>query len=127
MIRSYCDLVVWQKAVALVVESYRCTTSLPADERFGLTTQIRRAATSIPANIAEGHGRFLRGDFVQFLSIARGSLMELETHFEICEKLGFVPATELTQLRVLADEISRMLSVLQRKLRQPAREPASAE
>src|SRR5919199_3963951 len=113
VIRSYRDLIVWQKAIALMAESYRCSRSLPADERFGLVAQIRRAAVSVPANIAEGHGRHHRDDYRQFLSIARGSLMELETHLIICETLGFIPAQQLSSARVLATEVGRMLSVLQ--------------
>jgi four helix bundle protein len=117
MIRSYQDLIVWQKAVDLTVETYRLTRALPNEERFGLTAQIRRAAVSIPANIAEGHGRHHRDDFRQFLSIARGSLKELETHFVIAERLSFLTASQLRHARSLCDEVSRMLSTLRRKVR----------
>jgi four helix bundle protein len=117
MIRSYQDLLVWQKAMDLTVETYRLTQALPSEERFGLTVQMRRAAVSIPANIAEGHGRHHREDFRQFLSIARGSLKELETHFVIAERLGFLTKSELRHARSLCDEVSRMLSTLRRKVR----------
>jgi len=80
-IKSYRDLQVWQKAMALVVESYSVTRLLPKNESYGLIGQIQRAAVSIPANIAEGHGREHLGDYVRHLSFANGSLMELETHF----------------------------------------------
>jgi four helix bundle protein len=117
MIESYQDLIVWQKAIELVVESYHLTRKLPSTERFGLVSQIQRAAVSIPANIAEGHGRHFRGDYRQFLSIARGSLKELETHFVISERLGFLTEADLRRARALSDEVSRMLSALHRKLR----------
>jgi four helix bundle protein len=118
MIQSYRDLIVWQKSIDLVVESYRLTRRLPTSERFGLISQIQRAAVSIPANIAEGHGRHHRDDYRQFLSIARGSLKELETHSVIIEKLGYLSAADLRRARSLCDEVSRMLSSLHRRLRQ---------
>ncbi len=117
VIQSYRDLIVWQKSIELVLESYRLSRQLPASERFGLISQIQRAAVSIPADIAEGHGRHHRDDYRQFLSIARGSLKELETHFIIIEKLAYVSATDPRQARSLCDEISRMLSDFHRKLR----------
>ena len=80
MIKSYRDLEVWKKAMDLVVESYRITTMLPKSETYGLASQIQRAAASVPANIAEGHGREHLGDYLHRLSIANGSLLELETH-----------------------------------------------
>ena len=93
MIRSYRDLEVWQKAMALVVESYRFTNLFPKSETYGLSSQIQRAATSIPANIAEGHGRDHLGDYLHHLSVANGSLMELETHLEIASRLSYVSGT----------------------------------
>lgn len=121
MIESYQDLVVWKKAIELVFETYRLTRKFPADERFGLTAQIRRAALSIPSNIAEGHGRHHLGDYCRFLSIARGSVKELETHLVVAEGLHYVTSAELERARLLSDEVSRMLSAMQRKLRAPAR------
>ena len=79
-VRSYRDLEVWQRATDLVVECYRLTNLLPKSELYGLASQIQRAAVSIPANIAEGHGREHLGDYLHHLSVANGSLMELETH-----------------------------------------------
>jgi four helix bundle protein len=117
MIESHQDLIVWKKAIALVFETYRLSRAFPADERFGLTAQIRRAAVSIPSNIAEGHGRHHLGDYCRFLSIARGSVKELETHFVIAEGLHFVESADLRRARSLSGEVSRMLSTLHRKLR----------
>jgi four helix bundle protein len=105
-----------QKAIALVVETYRLARKLPSAERFGLVPQMQRAAVSIPANIAEGHGRHFREDYRHFLSIARGSLKELETHLIISERLGFLVEGDLLVARSLSDEVSRMLSALHRKL-----------
>ena len=117
-IRSYRDLIVWQKAAALVTESYARARSFPPEERYGLVSQIRRAAVSITGNIAEGHGRQQRRDYWQFLSIARGSLAELESHFDVAEQLGYVSHSDLEVLRKLADEVSRMLATLLRKIRE---------
>ena len=115
-VRSYRDLIVWQKSITLVVLTYRLSRSFPVDERFGLTAQIRRTAVSIPSNIAEGHGRMHRRTFRHFLTVARGSLTELETQWEIAERLGYVSAVELVSLRGLALEVGRMLSTLYRRL-----------
>lgn len=116
-IRSYRDLIVWQKAADLVQESYMQAGRFPSEERYGLVAQIRRAAVSITGNIAEGHGRQQRRDYWQFLSIARGSLAELESHFDVAERLGYVSGEKLERLRGLADEVSRMLATLLRKIR----------
>ncbi len=86
--RSHKDLDVWKKAVPLVVDLYKLTKGFPPDERFGLTAQIRRASTSIPANIAEGWGRGSTKEYIQFLKIARGSLTELDTHLIVSGELG---------------------------------------
>jgi four helix bundle protein len=115
-LEDYRDLRVWQVAMNLVVESYRLAELLPPRERFGLVAQIRRAATSVPANTAEGYGRFRRGEYVNHLSIARGSLKELETHLAIAERLGYLPASELTHAMELCDFVSRMLTRLRRSL-----------
>jgi four helix bundle protein len=85
-IKSYRDLVVWQRAMDLVVESYQLTRDYPVSERYGLGSQTNRAAVSVAANIAEGHGRSSTGDYLRHLAIARGSLMELQTHFVIAER-----------------------------------------
>jgi len=93
-VRSYRDLVVWQKSMALVTEVYRRTERFPKAETFGLTTQLRRAAVSIPSNVAEGQGRLSTGEFKQFLGHARGSLLELETQILIAQELGYLHAAE---------------------------------
>ena len=106
---GYRDLIVWQLAMDLVVVSHEVADSLPATQRFALSDQIRRAAISIPANIAEGYGRIHRGDYVRHLSIARGSTRELETHFEIATRLGYASRGALERAPVMADRVSRML------------------
>ena len=118
-VRSYRDLRVWQKAMALVVESYRLAKLLPKSETYGLIGQIQRAAVSIPANIAEGHGGEHLGDYLRHLSVANGSLMELETHFLISVELEFVTRDQVAQVMGMASEVGRMLTGLTRKLRGP--------
>ena len=120
MIRSYRDLHVWQLGVRLVIESYEVGRRLPANERFGLTAQIRRAAVSVPANIAEGHGRSSRGDYRHHIWIAAGSLRELETLFEILAVLRYVDEKSLEKVRGLCDELGRMLTRLAKRLESPA-------
>lgn len=115
-IESYQDLVVWQKSIDLVVMAYRLVAGLPADERYELGAQIRRAAVSIPANIAEGFGRWHSKEFIHFLLIANGSLKELETHFLIAKRLDFFNSEQLNGPMVLAQEIGRMLAALRKKL-----------
>ena len=87
---NFKDLKVWNDAVDLAVDVYRLTAQLPADERFGLTAQIKSAAVSVPSNIAEGEGRWTRRDHLRFLGQARGSLYELETQLVICSRLGYI-------------------------------------
>jgi four helix bundle protein len=118
-VKSYRDLLVWQKAMALVVESYSVTRLLPKSESYGLIGQIQRAAVSIPANIAEGHGREHLGDYVRHLSFANGSLMELETHFLIAVELTYVTHEQTAAAMSMASEVGRMLTGLTRKLRGP--------
>jgi four helix bundle protein len=86
-VRSYRDLVVWQKSMALVINVYRCTQAFPKAEKYGLAAQSRRAAVSVPSNIAEGQGRISTGEFKQFLGHARGSLLEIETQISIAQEL----------------------------------------
>ena len=114
MKHDFRDLVVWQKAVAFVTEVYRATQSFPTDERFGLTSQIRRAAVSIPSNIAEGQGRLTRGEFRQFLGHAKGSLCEVETQLIIAQNLGYLsdPQSLLAQLHEVARLLNGLLSSL---------------
>ena len=115
-IESYRDLIVWRKSLALVVEVYLISARFPAAERFGLTSQLRRAATSVPANIAEGHGRTYRTEYRRFLMIAHGSLRETECLLDVAEALEFASAERLVASRVLCREIGRMLVVLMRRL-----------
>ena len=119
-IKSYRELVVWQKAMELVVEGYKVAGLLPKTELYGLKSQIERAAVSVPANIAEGHGREHLGDYLRHLSVAMGSLMELETHLLIAEKLTFLAATEIARALQMSGEVGRMLAGLTRSLRQRA-------
>lgn len=109
---SYRDLVVWQKSMDMVVEIYRICKFLPKTETYALSDQMRRAAVSIPSNIAEGYGRNATRDYVRFLSIARGSKYELETQLELCVRLGFVPKEEIQTALQSCDEIGKMLNVL---------------
>lgn len=115
-IRSHRDLIVWQKAMDPVVRVYRDTESLPKAEAYGLTSQIRRAVTSIPANIAEGQGRRLTKEFVYFLANARGSLWELDTHLESATRLGFLNSDTHQELQSQLDEVGRMLNGLMRSV-----------
>jgi len=116
-IKSYRDLLVWQKAMDLAAQAYRLIESFPKHEEFGLKSQIRRAATSIPANIAEGHGRDHLGDYLRHLSVAKGSLAELETHILLSNRLGYLPDAQTKEVLQPADEIGRMLTGLSAKLR----------
>ncbi|MCD6494915.1 four helix bundle protein [Candidatus Bipolaricaulota bacterium] len=109
---SYRDLVVWQKAMALVSAVYKLTAAFPGSERFGLASQIQRAAVSVPSNIAEGQGRLATKEFRQFLGISRGSLKELETQLMISVDLGYASTEEIATCLDLADEIGRMLNAL---------------
>jgi four helix bundle protein len=113
-------LIVWQKAVRLAVEVYAITRDLPSEERFGLSQQLRRAAVSVVANIAEGHARQLRRDFAQFLSIARGSVGELDAQLEVACQAGLLPDGRTKAADGLSDEISRMLTALIRKVSRPS-------
>lgn len=115
-INGYRDLKVWNRAMDLVVRSYEVTKGLPKSEQYGLISQIQRAAVSIPANIAEGKGRKHLGDYLRHLSFARGSLMELETHMLIAERLGYITSQQAEAILSLTEEVSRMLSSLQRAL-----------
>jgi len=99
-IESFQDLVVWQKSMDLVIECYQLVQRLPPNEQYGLASQIRRAAVSIPANIAEGFGRWHSKEFVHFLLIANGSLKELETHLLIGKRLGFFTSPDLAKQQV---------------------------
>lgn len=116
MLRTYKELVAWQKAFSLCTRVYAVTRAFPSDERFGLTSQIRRSAVSIPSNIAEGYGRGTTRDYVRFLWNANGSLCELETQLLLAKELAFGQVAELSHaLDDLAEE-ERVLSALIRSL-----------
>lgn len=116
--RSYRDLRVWQEAMALAEICYRQTRGFPRDELFGLTAQIRRAAASIPANIAEGWGRDSTGAYVQFLRVAQGSCKELETHALLAQKVLDRPTDELAPVLEQCEVVGKMLRGLIRSLQQ---------
>ncbi len=118
MIKTYRDLIVWQKSIAMVTDFYRVTRDFPQEELYGLTSQIRRSAVSIPSNIAEGYGRNSQKDYIRFLQIANGSLFELQTQLEIASHLGFVSNPDFEELTEKTREIERMLGSLIRKVEQ---------
>ena len=113
-----------QKAVGLVTETYKATRAFPDEEKFGLTAQARRAAASIPANIAEGWGRGTTKEYVQFLIVARGSLLELETHLIVSRNLGFLEPADLDSLNKNIHEVGRLLNSLIRSLRSRKSSPS---
>ncbi|MGA3333069.1 MAG: four helix bundle protein [Terracidiphilus sp.] len=115
---AFKDLVVWQRAVQMSLAIYRLTSSFPGSEQFGLTNQMRRAAVSVASNIAEGYGRSTKGEYVQFLGHARGSICEIQTQLVIAEALGFGNAELRKASNGLASEVSRMLVAMLRKLQQ---------
>ena len=114
---GYRDLLVWQKAIAWVEGVYRASSSFPDDEKYGLTSQLRRSAVSVPSNVAEGWGRGAKKEYQQFLRYARGSLFEAETQLELARRLGYANADAISDLRESSVEISRMLLGLARPLR----------
>ena len=115
-VQSYKDLIVWQKAMNLVVEIYAITEKFPQQELYVLTSQMRRAAVSIPSNIAEGRRRGTRKDYRQFLLIAYGSGSELETQIEIAKRLSLGKSADFSQADLHLDEVMRMLNVMVHKL-----------
>lgn len=124
-IRSYRDLLVWQKAMDLAESAYRLTQQLPRTELYGLSSQIQRSACSVAANIAEGHGRHHTGDFLRFLAMANGSLMELETHLLLAERLSMLKSQETSLVLNLTMEIGKMLAGLIQSLNAKTRNPES--
>jgi len=109
---SYRDLIAWRKAMELVTEIHGSTRAFPQDERYGLTNQLRRAAVSVPSNIAEGQARFSRKEFHHFLSHARGSLVEIETQLMIAQNLGYLPTKQVKALLDRTTELGRVLNGL---------------
>jgi four helix bundle protein len=116
VIKSYRDLAIWKRSMDLALECYRVTGEFPSSEVYGLTAQIRRAAASIPANIAEGRGRRTTRDFLRFLGIAHGSLLELETHVILAQRLGYCASTVAVPILRETGELGRMLNGMHRTL-----------
>ena len=116
-VKNYRDLKVWQKSIVLVTDVYKLTSKLPSEEKFGLQSQIHRAAISIPSNIAEGHSRWYRKEFLHHLSISYGSLAELETQLLIAEKLQFIKHDEVQSIFEKTTEIGKMINGLRKKLK----------
>jgi four helix bundle protein len=119
-VQGYRELVVWQKGIEVAKQTYLLTRTFPTEEKFGLTSQMRRASVSIPSNIAEGQARHTTGEFIQFISHAEGSVAELATQFHLAIELGFLTAEPAAPTLVLLEEIRRMLNGLRRKLSQTA-------
>lgn len=115
-VKSYQDLDVWQEAMALAEQAYALSRSFPADERFGMTAQIRRAAVSVSSCIAEGHARYSSRDFARFLAMAAGSATEVETQFILASRLGFIEHGEIQPLIERTQRIGRMLRGLHNAL-----------
>ena len=115
-VKNYRDLVVWQKSMQLVKLVYQLVKMLPREETFALSNQMRRAAVSIPSNIAEGYDRNSRKEYVHFLNIARGSNSELRTQLQICVDIGYLTEEDVRDAMETAEEISRMISVIIKKL-----------
>ncbi|MFA7172316.1 MAG: four helix bundle protein [Kiritimatiellia bacterium] len=117
-IQSFKDLIVWQEAMNLVEMTYRETKKFPREEMLGLTNQARRAAVSIPANIAEGYGRQHRKEYLHFLSIASGSLTELETHMLIAQRVKYLDAQTMQTLQAQINSTGKLLTALRKALSQ---------
>lgn len=115
-VRSYRDLTVWKKSMTLAASVYRLTRQLPKHEEYRISGQMIRAATSVPANIAEGHGRGTRRDYTHFVSIAKGSLAELETFLILVADLDLAPSAATAPVLTQAEEVGRMLTVLRARL-----------
>ena len=109
---SYQDLIVWQKSMQLVKEVYTLVKTLPKEEQFALSDQMRRAVVSIPSNIAEGYGRNSTNDYIRFLNIARGSKYELDTQIQICVMLNYISKEKAATALALSEEIGRMINAL---------------
>ncbi len=123
--QSYRELRIWQVGMEIAVSCYTLTRTFPKEELFGLTSQIRRASSSIPANIAEGYGRQNKGEYLQFLRVAKGSLRELETHLLLCTRIGLATESATNPLLALCEEEGRMLfSLMQRVSENYVRETA---
>ena len=116
--KTYRDLIVWQKAMQLVTDTYQITRNFPKEELYGLTSQIRRCSISIPSNMAEGYGRNSTDDYLRFLKISRGSLYELQTQIEIAFNLHYIKKDDFDRMNEAGREIERMVSSLITKINQ---------
>ena len=116
MVESYRDLKVWQRAIEMTLAIYRVTGGFPKEELFGLTGQIRRAGVSVASNIAEGYGRGSKGEYKQFLAMARGSNLEVQTQLFLATELGYGDPGQLKTADTLSNEVSKMLNSLLTKL-----------
>jgi four helix bundle protein len=117
VLRSFRDLVVWQRSMELSVLVYKITQTFPREETYGLASQLRRSAVSIPSNIAEGQGRLNTREFIQFLGIARGSTCELQTQLELALRLGFGEPRLIKEAESLSHEIGRIIFTIIGKLK----------
>src|SRR5271166_5184406 len=124
-LRSYRELIAWQKAVDLVTEIYSITKEFPRDEIYGITSQLRRSAVSVRSNIAEGQGRATKGEFVQFLAHARGSLFELETQVLLTGELGYLSNEKTREIGEKVQEVARILNGLLTSLGVAGRKPST--
>lgn len=115
-VQSHRDLIVWQRAVEMTVALYRLTTEFPREEIYGLASQLRRAGVSVASNIAEGYGRASRGEYRQFLGIARGSNLELQTQLVIARALNVGEGRKIDAIEGLSSEVGKMLTVMMRRL-----------
>lgn len=115
-IKSYKDLRVWQKSVDLVVNVYKLTKKFPSNEQFALTSQVQRAAVSVSSNIADGYGRNTQKEYVHFLRIANGSLLELESLITVAGRLSYIEEKECSTLEEQLSEVSRMLYALRKRI-----------
>jgi four helix bundle protein len=115
---TYRDLEVWKRSILLVADVYRVTRKLPLDERFGITAQMRRASVSVTCNIAEGYGRATRGEYLNQLSVARGSLNEIEALCAVCRSLELLTGEDLTGVDDHLDQMRRMMGRLRLRLQQ---------
>ncbi|MEO6457359.1 MAG: four helix bundle protein [Chloroflexia bacterium] len=125
VIQSYRDLLVWQKSMDLVAEIYCLAKLFPREEQFGLISQIQRAAVSVPANIARGHGRIYKADFLRHLSIARGSFSEVKTYVKIAVRLKYVEREQVKDAWALMQEVGRLLNGLIRSMGKASRNPST--
>ena len=123
---SHRDLRVWQSAIEIAAECYAVVKLFPKDELFGLTSQIRRAAASVPANIAEGYGRYSRKETIRFLNIANGSLNELDTHLELARRAGYLSDATVESLTAKGRSLGAQMFAFKAALRRPSKQPPQA-